>query len=85
LLIRGRTFATFPTIEKALVGLEKTFCRPLVVQGFRMSAMDWSEWRWAFSFYVYMGVETGAGGSWPPWIFKSIAKQVVYFVSSLKN
>ena len=32
LLIRGRVFATFSTIEKALAGREKSFRRPYVVQ-----------------------------------------------------
>jgi len=55
LLLRGRAFATFSTIEKPFAGLKKTFRGPFIVQGcFSMSAKDRSEWRWAFSFY---GVE----------------------------
>jgi len=32
LLIRGQAFATFSTIEKALTGCKKRFCKPSVVQ-----------------------------------------------------
>jgi len=61
LVIRGRAFATFSTIEKALVGRKKSFRGThlargsFVVQGCcrRMSAKDWSEWRWAFFFYGF--------------------------------
>ena len=63
LLIRSRACATFSTIEKSLAGRKKSFRGahvvrgPFVVQGYyrRVSAKDWSEWRWAFSFY---GIDT---------------------------
>jgi len=53
LLIGGPAFASFSTIEKALAGPRKSFRGPYVVQACyrRMCAKDWSEWRWAFSFY----------------------------------
>ena len=56
LLIQGRAFATFSTIEKALAGIKVSFRGQHVVLACykRMSAKNWSEWRWAFSLY---GVE----------------------------
>ena len=49
------SFFNIFAIEKALAGRKNTFRGPFVVQGcYRMTAKDWSEWRWAFAFY---GVE----------------------------